>query len=293
MTDKKQNSEKKKMGTITLVATPIGNLGDISERAVETLKNADLIAAEDTRHSGMLLNHLGIKKPMVSYHKFNERSQEAAILRTLAEGKDVALVSDAGTPGISDPGWLIIQAAANQDCKIDAVPGPCAAIQALVLSGLRTERFAFEGFLPRGNKLPTYLEEMKSETRTMVIYESPHRVKGTLKSLLDTFGPQRQVAVCRELTKIFQEVNRGTLGEIYEMWQEREVQGEFVLVVEGAEIDKTQTVDMEEVKARLARYIDAGMKHKAAAKEIALIYDIPVKVVYDLGLQLKEEKQDK
>ncbi len=275
-------------GKITVVSTPIGNLGDISQRALDTLKQSDLVAAEDTRHSGALLHHYGIKKPMISYHKYNERSQEAAIFRTLNEGKDVALVCDAGTPCISDPGWSLIRRAMEQNYVVDAVPGACAAIQALVLSGLQTERFAFEGFLPRGSQLQPYLEELKTETRTMVIYESPHRVKETLNALRETLGGERQVAVCRELTKLFQEINQGTLEEICQNWQGREAQGEFVLVVSGAKReDLNPKLDTEQVKKHMARLMAGGMKHKAAAKEIALTYDISVSEAYELGLELK------
>lgn len=284
-----KNAKSKKAGKITVVSTPIGNLGDISRRALDTLENADLVAAEDTRHSGTLLHHYGIKKPMISCHKHNERSQEAAIFRALNEGKDVALVCDAGTPCISDPGWALIRQAMDEDYTVDAVPGPCAAIQALVLSGLNTERFAFEGFLPRGSQLPPYLEELKTETRTMVIYESPHRVKETLAALCQAFGGTRKAAVCRELTKLFQEVNRGTLEDICRNWQERNAQGEFVLVVEGADREQlTPQADMEQIKSHMARLMAGGMKHKAAAKEIALIYDLPVGQAYDLGLEIKE-----
>lgn len=284
-----KNEHNEKTGKITVVSTPIGNLGDISRRALDTLEQSDLVAAEDTRHSGTLLHHYGIKKPMISYHKYNERSQEAAIFRTLNEGKDVALICDAGTPCISDPGWTLIRKAMDENYTVDAVPGPCAAIQALVLSGLRTERFAFEGFLPRGSQLQPYLEELKTETRTMVIYESPHRVKETLNALCRVLGGQRKVAVCRELTKLFQEVNQGTLEEICRQWQEREVQGEFVLVVEGAKREQlTPEPDMEQVKEHMARLMAGGMKHKAAAKEIADIYNLSVSEAYDLGLEIKK-----
>lgn len=284
---KKAKSEK--TGKITVVSTPIGNLGDISSRALNTLEDADLVAAEDTRHSGTLLHHYGIKKPMISYHKHNERSQEAAIFRTLQEGKDVALICDAGTPCISDPGWALIRRAMDENYTVDAVPGPCAAIQALVLSGLQTERFAFEGFLPRGSQLPPYLEELKTEPRTMVIYESPHRVKETLQALCEVLGGDRKVAVCRELTKMFQEINQGTLEEICKTWEGRNAQGEFVLVVAGADPEQlTPEIDMEQVKTHMERLMAGGMKHKAAAKEISLIYDLPVSVAYDLGLELKD-----
>ena len=281
------SGQGRKTGKLTLVATPIGNLGDISPRALETLENADLIAAEDTRHSGTLLSHFGIKKPMVSYHKYNEKNRESTLLEALQAGKDVALICDAGTPCVSDPGWIVVDEAAKNNYEIDSIPGPCAAIQALVLSGLPTDRFVFEGFLPRGNKLPPYLEELKNEPRTLIFYESPHRVKGTLEELRKAMGDDRKVAVCRELTKYYQEINRGTLREICDLWQDREIQGEFVLVLAGQAETEENEIDLKQVQEHLKRLMDGGMKHKAAAKEVAKTYDLPVNQVYEMGLELK------
>ncbi len=276
-----------KNGKLILIATPIGNLGDISPRAVENLSAADLVAAEDTRHSGQLLNHLGIKKPMVSYYQHNEEMREAQLLQALEDGKDIAVISDAGTPGISDPGSAILKAAVSAGYEVDAIPGACAMVQALVLSGLPTEKFVFEGFLPRGSKLKPYLETLKSEHRTMVFYEAPHRLRETLDGLKTIFGDDRQIAVCRELTKKFQDIDRGTLLEICDLWTTKEVRGEFVLVVHGAEIVSGE-VDLVEVEAHLARLMDGGMKHKAAAKEIAKIYDQSVSDIYEMGLKIKQ-----
>ena len=276
-------------GKITLVATPIGNLSDISKRAIDTIAEADLVAAEDTRHSGTLLHHFGIKRPMVSYYKHNEKAQEEHLLQALRDGKNIALISDAGTPGVSDPGSAILQSAVAAGFAVDAVPGPCAAVQALVLSGLPTEKFVFEGFLPRGSKLVPYLQTIKNEPRTMIIYEAPHRIKETLDAVAGVFGGERKAALCRELTKKFQEINRGTLAEICEIWQNREVMGEFVLVVAGAEPAAEECVDMTAVADHLKRLLAGGMKHKAAAKEVASVYDLPVGEVYALGLKLKEE----
>lgn len=281
---------EKKRGRLTLVATPIGNLGDVSARQEEVLRQADLVAAEDTRHSGLLLAHLGVKKPMVSYYQHNEEKREGELLARLAEGQDIALVSDAGTPGICDPGSAILRAAVAEGFEVDAVPGPCAMIQALVLSGLSTERFAFEGFLPRGKVQGEFLQKLKAEKRTLVFYEAPHRLRESLQVMLAVFGPGRRMAVCRELTKKFQEVQRGTVGELAELWQEREPRGEFVLVVAGAEPTEVQgETDIEQVKAHLRRLLDGGMKHKAAAKELAAVYNLPVSEVYALGLALKDE----
>ena len=280
-------------GKITLVATPIGNLSDMSKRALEVLSEADLVAAEDTRHSGALLHHFGIKRPMVSYYKHNEKVREEGLLQALREGKNVALISDAGTPGVSDPGSAILQSAVAEGLEVDAVPGACAAIQALVLSGLPTEKFAFEGFLPRGGKLKLYLQTIKDEPRTLIIYEAPHRIKETLAAAAEVFGENRKAALCRELTKKFQEINRGTLAEICRIWQDREVMGEFVLVVAGSE-PLEEAADMDEVRQHLVRLMRGGMKHKAAAKEVAAMYGLPAGDVYALGVEVKEElrKQD-
>lgn len=276
-----------KRGRLTLVATPIGNLGDLSERARAALQAADLVAAEDTRHSGLLLAHLGLKKPLLSYYQHNEGRREDELLRRLAAGEDIALVSDAGTPGVCDPGAAILRAAVAEGFEVDAIPGCCAAIQALVLSGLSTERFAFEGFLPRGSARRPYLQKLLNEERTLIFYEAPHRFKESLTDLLAVFGGERRLAICRELTKKFQEVQRGKLAELAELWQEREPKGEFVLVLAGAEPAAKQTVSEAEVSAHLQRLLDGGMKHKAAAKELAAQYSLPVSEVYALGLRLK------
>ncbi len=281
---------EQKQGRLTLVATPIGNMGDISPRAQEVLAAADLVAAEDTRHSGLLLSRLGIKKPMMSYYREIEGKREEALLARLAAGDDIALISDAGTPGVCDPGAALLKAAVEHNYEVDAIPGCCAAIVALVLSGLPTERFAFEGFIARGSARADYLAKLKDEERTMIFYEAPHRLRESLADLLAAFGGERRIAVCRELTKKFQEVQRGTLAELAELWQEREPKGEFVLVVAGAEPKAAQAVDMDEVAAHLARLMAGGMKHKAAAKELAAQYGLPVGEVYDLGLSLKAHK---
>lgn len=276
------------MGKLILVATPIGNLADVSTRQTEALQQADLVAAEDTRHSGLLLQHLGLKKPLLSYYQHNEEKREGRLLAELQAGRTVALVSDAGTPGICDPGSAILRAAVAEGHEVDAVPGPCALIQALILSGLPTERFAFEGFLPRGQALPPYLESLRQEQRTLIFYEAPHRLQNSLQMLLQAFGPERQIAVCRELTKKFQEINRGSLAEICALWQERQPKGEFVLVLAGAEAEQTAAAEPAAVQEHLARLLAGGMKHKAAAKEVAAIYKLPVSEVYQMGLALKK-----
>lgn len=281
---------KQKRGKLSLVATPIGNLADVSERQRETLAEADLVAAEDTRHSGLLLAHLGLKKPLLSYYKHNEAGREDELLARLAAGEDIALISDAGTPGICDPGSAILRAAAQAGFEVDAIPGPCAAIQALVLSGLDTERFAFEGFLPRGKAKLEFLQQLSAEERTLVFYEAPHRLRETMQMLEQAFGGARKMAVCRELTKKFQEVQRGTVAELAAIWQEREPKGEYVLVLAGADRACHQPeLGEEQLKAELKRLLDGGMKHKAAAREVAARYDLPVSEVYALGLAIKRE----
>ena len=280
--------ETKKKGRLTLIATPIGNLGDISERAIKELAAADLVAAEDTRHSGQLLKSFNIKKPLFSYYQHNEKSREQQLLKSLEQGQNIALISDAGTPGISDPGAAALRAAVRAGFEVDAVPGACAAIQALVLSGLPTDKFAFEGFLPRGTAQKAYLEELKGERRTLIFYESPHRIKDSLSLMAAVFGAERPAALCRELTKKFQEIDRASLGELAERWAERKVLGELVLVVGGALPAAEPAVSEAEISAYIARLLAGGMKHKAAAKEAAQKYDIPAAYAYQLGLRLKE-----
>lgn len=280
---------EEKRGRLTLVATPIGNLGDISDRAREALAAADLVAAEDTRRSGLLLAHLGIKKPLISYYQHNEEKREETLLRRMAEGENIALISDAGTPGICDPGAAILRAAVAEGLDVDAVPGCCAAVQALVLSGLNTDRFVFEGFLPRGNARRPYLQNLAREERTLVFYEAPHRLRESLRDLLAAFGGARRIAVCRELTKKFQEVQRGTLEELCGLWQKREPKGEFVLVLAGAEPAAKAEISEEMLADELKRLMQGGMKHKAAAKELAARHKLPVSEVYALGLRLKEQ----
>lgn len=222
------------MGTLFIVATPIGNLEDITFRAVRILSEVDLIAAEDTRKSKVLLTRYNINTPMTSYHKFNIRSKTPHLIGLMKEGKNIALVSDAGMPGVSDPGHEIIRESVDQNIRIEVVPGPSAAISALVASGLPTDRFTFVGFLPKkpGRKKKT-LEGLKSEGGTIIIYESPYRLVRTLEDIQKIMG-DRHVAVCRELTKKFEEIIRGKAGDVREKIKERKLKGEMVVVVEGS-----------------------------------------------------------
>lgn len=221
------------MGTLFVVATPIGNLEDITFRAVRILSEVDLIAAEDTRQTKILLNKYNVSTLLTSYHKFNINNKTSYLISLLREGKNIALVSDAGMPGISDPGYELIRAAVDQNIRVEPIPGPSAAITALAVSGLPTDKFVFEGFLPKkpGKKIKR-LNELKKESRTVIIYESPFRLIKTLADIQKVMG-EREIAVCRELTKKFEEIIRGKAGDILEQLKDRKVKGEIVLVVSG------------------------------------------------------------
>jgi len=221
------------MSRLILIPSPIGNLDDITNRAIETIKNADLILCEDTRRTIKLLNHLGIKKTLKSYHKFNEHSIVEKIINDIKGGVKAGLLSDAGTPGISDPGYLIVKKCIDNHIDVECLPGPTALIPALVVSGLPSERFTFEGFLPIKKGRKTRLEELSSEKRTMIFYESPHKLIKTLTDFLKTFGPERQVSVTKEISKIFESTVRGNLEEVLNQIKDIKVKGEFVIVVRG------------------------------------------------------------
>lgn len=221
------------MGRLFLVPTPIGNLDDITLRAIKILKKVDLILAEDTRKSGILLKHLEISKPLRSYHKFNEHKALKEIIELLEKGKNIALISDAGTPSISDPGFLITRECLKNDIEIETLPGPTALIPALCNSGLPSEKFVFEGFLPQKKGRQTRLEFLENEDRTMIFYESPFRLLKTLNQFIEHFGEERKVSVSREISKLHEETVRGTLKEITQYYAQNTLKGEIVLVVEG------------------------------------------------------------
>ena len=222
------------MGKLYLVPTPVGNLGDITLRALELLKTADLVLAEDTRTTGMLLKHYDIKARLQSHHKFNEhQTAEAVAERLAASDETVVLVSDAGTPGISDPGFMLVRACVAREVEVQCLPGATAFVPALVSSGLPCERFAFEGFLPQKKGRATRIAALAEEPRTMIIYESPYRVAKTLRQLAEAFGPDRRCAACREISKLHEECVRGTLEEVAAHFEANEPRGEFVLIVEG------------------------------------------------------------
>ncbi len=222
------------MAKLYVIPTPVGNLEDITLRAIRLLGECDSIVAEDTRTSGNLLRHLGISKPMTSYHKFNEHGVVEQIVRRMLEGQTVALISDAGTPAISDPGYLLVNRAIEAGIGVETLPGPTAFVPALVSSGLPCDRFVFEGFLPQKKGRQSRLQQLVAEQRTMIFYESPHRVGKTLAQLVEFFGETRRGAVCREISKKFEETVRGTLAELAARYAEQEPKGEIVLVVEGA-----------------------------------------------------------
>ena len=257
-------------GTLYLVATPIGNLGDFSPRAVETLETVDFIAAEDTRVSLKLLNHFGIKKSLVSYHEHNHITAGQSILARLLAGESCALVTDAGTPAISDPGEDLVRLCAENGVEVLSIPGCCAAVNALAVSGLPTGRFTFEGFLTVNKKSRRErLDALKNEERTMVFHEAPHKLRTTLDDLCAAFGPDRRVALCRELTKLHEETRRCTLGEAAAYYRENAPKGEYVLVVAGAEPRQAAAVTLEDGVAQVLALRDQGLRLKDAAKEVA------------------------
>ena len=221
------------MGILYIVPTPVGNMEDMTLRAIRILKEVDLVLAEDTRTSGILLKHFDIKNHLQSHHKFNEHGTSAQVVERLLVGQNVALVSDAGTPGISDPGFFLVREAVRAGVEVQTLPGPTAFVPALVSSGLPCDRFCFEGFLPQKKGRQTRLESLKAEQRTMVFYESPYRLVKTLQQLAETFGEERQASVCREISKVHEESVRGTLGEVLAHFREHEPKGEIVVIVAG------------------------------------------------------------
>lgn len=229
------------MGLLYVVPTPVGNLEDMTLRAIRTLKEADLVLAEDTRTSGILLKHFDIKNQLMSHHKFNEHGTSANIVERLKAGATVALISDAGTPGISDPGFFLVREAVNAGVEVQCLPGATAFVPALVSSGLPCDRFCFEGFLPQKKGRATRLESLKDEPRTMVFYESPYRVLKTLQQFAECFGEDRRVSVCREISKVHEESVRGTLAEVTAHFKETAPRGEFVIIVAGKETKESKT----------------------------------------------------
>ena len=261
-------------GSLMVAATPIGNLEDITFRALRALREADVIAAEDTRQTLRLLNHFEIRKPLVSCHDMNEHEKAEALVRRMQEGQRMVLVSDAGTPGISDPGEILIRTAIAAGVPVSMAPGPAAAVMAVVLSGLPTDRFGFEGFLPSARKdRLRQLEALKTETRTMVFYESPHRLRAALADLFEVLG-DRRCALARELTKLHEEVQRDRLSNLVACYAEREPRGEYAVVIEGEAAGKLAQAEQADwnrmpVDAHVAMYMSAGMDRMEAMKKAA------------------------
>ena len=274
-------------GMLYLVPTPIGNLGDISPRCAKTLEEADFIAAKDTRVTLKLLNHLGIKKSLVSYYEHNKAFKGNVILERILAGETCALVSDAGSPAISDPGEELVKQCAEAGVTVCAIPGPCAVITALSISGQSTGRFCFEGFLSTAKKSRReHLESLIGEQRTMVFYEAPHKLLSTLEDMAETFGPDRPISLCRELTKLHEEVVRTTLGEAITKYTETPPKGEFVLVLAGAPETEKEEASASDAAARVAQLMAEGLSRKDAVKQTAKELDLPKNIVYDAALHL-------
>ena len=269
-----------------LVPTPIGNLGDISIRCRQTLEEADFIAAEDTRVSLKLLNHLGIKKSLVSYFEHNKAEKGNMIVERILAGETCALVSDAGSPAISDPGEALVRQCAEAGITVCAIPGPCAVITALSISGQSTGRFCFEGFLSTAKKSRReHLESLLKEERTMIFYEAPHKLCTTLEDMAEVFGSDRPISLCRELTKLHEEVVRTTLGQALEKYTETPPKGEFVLVVAGATPEEKPAATAEAGAARALELMEGGMSRKDAARQAAKELGLPKNLVYDATLK--------
>ena len=277
--------------TLYLVPTPIGNLGDLSPRAVETLEQADFIAAEDTRITLKLLNHFGIKKPLVAYYRHNAEAGGQAILKRLLAGETCALVSDAGTPAVSDPGEELVGLCVAHGVTVTALPGPCALTTALSVSGLPTGRFTFEGFLAMNKKnRRDHLKSLEGEERTMLFYEAPHKLTSTLADLCEVFGPDRPIALCRELTKLHEEVVRTTLGQAVALYEAQPPRGEFVLVVAGTTPQEAPPPSSEDALERVALLRQTGASLKDAVRQVSKELDLPRNQLYALAVEREKEQ---
>ena len=278
------------MSNLILVATPLGNMGDISPRAIEALTNAGLVCCEDTRRTGLLLHNLGIAATLMRVDDHTEHAAIPRVLDALNEGRDVCLVTDAGTPGISDPGSRLVRAAIDASHNVSAIPGPAALIMALIISGLPTDRFIFDGFIARsGQERAAHINELALQRRTVILYEAPHRLHRTLVDLSVACGPERHVAVCRELTKIHEEVWRGTLGEAVDHYGTNEPQGEFVLVVQGAPDSPPPTAD--DIDRLLITELAGGASSKDAATAVAHILGVPKKSAYNRAVEITNSRK--
>lgn len=279
-------------GTLYLCATPIGNLGDMTFRVLDTLKQVDLIAAEDTRNSIKLLNHFDIHTEMTSYHEYNKYDKAQYLIEQMQQGKDVALITDAGTPAISDPGEVLVAECHKAGVHVTSLPGPAACITALTLSGLSTRRFCFEGFLPSSDDKKArkrILEDLKTESRTTILYEAPHHLRAVLDDLYEALG-DRKVSICRELTKKFEEVNVTTLAQAIAFYKENEPRGEYVLVLEGKSLEeqeeeKRRSWNEMSIEDHMKYYEDEGFSHKDAMKKVAADRGVGKREIYQALLE--------
>lgn len=287
-------TDTKAEGTLYLCATPIGNLGDITERVLETLRTVDLIAAEDTRNTLKLLNHFDIKTPMTSYHEHNKFEKAEELIRQLREGKNIACVTDAGTPAISDPGEVLAKRCIEEGIRVTSLPGACALITALTMSGMSARRFVFEGFLPVDKKQRKHvLDSLTDEERTIILYESPHHLKDTLKELETALGEGRKLTVCRELTKKFEEAVPTTIADAEAFYVENDPRGEYVLVLEGAdpavkEQEKRESFENMSIGEHVAKYEAQGESHKEAMRKAAADRGISRRDVYNALIVKKQ-----
>ena len=277
-------------GKLYLVATPIGNLEDITLRALRILKEVDTVLAEDTRKTKQLLNHIEISKPLISFYRHNEGVKSEYVISILKEGKNLALVSDAGTPAISDPGEDLVRACIENEIEIIPIPGSVAFVQGLICSGLDTTRFVFEGFLSINRRVrKERLKELENETRTMIFYEAPHKLRNTIDDFCDTFGEERRIVLAREITKIHEEHLRFTLGEAKEYYKEKDIKGEFVIIVEGKKIEEADKISDETIEALMERYMEKGFDKKEAMKLVAKDKRITKSEVYKYLLKKTEK----
>lgn len=277
--------EENMAGKLYLCATPIGNLEDITYRVLKTLKEVDLIGAEDTRHSIHLMNHFEIKTPMTSYHEYNKVEKAKVLVEQMKEGKNIAIITDAGTPGISDPGEEIVRQCYEAGIEVTSIPGPAACITALTMSGLNTRRFVFEAFLPAEKKeRQRILEELRNETRTIVLYEAPHHLIKTLKELQKVLG-DREMTLCKELTKIYEKAQKSTIGKLIEKYEQTEIKGEYVLVIQGRSFEEIQKEEQKSylkitIEEHMQKYLLQGIDKKEAMKQVAKDRGISKREVY-------------
>lgn len=285
------SNQSAQAGTLYVVATPIGNLDDMTFRAVKILQTVDRIAAEDTRHTGRLLQHFQVKAPQISYHEHNHQTRVGEILEKLQQGEAIALVTDAGMPGISDPGYELIIACIEVQVPVVPIPGCSAVVTALSAAGLPTDRFVFEGFLPvKGQERATRLSELAGESRTIVIYESPHRLRQTLQDLAETLGAERSVVLARELTKLHEEFWRGNLEAAKEAYTTREPKGEFTLVIAGFKAPEV-SLSPAVIRDELRDLLEKGMSRSQASRHLAKLTPIPRQQIYQIALEINLESE--